>query len=74
MYTLLRNVRIVYRDRRIILQLYRNYKALVEQGKILKGVKQGCGLSLLLFDLYIRDAMKKFSETSGNGVRINVEC
>lgn len=36
-----------------------------------KGVKQGCGLSLLLFNVYTEEAMKEFSTISTYIVIIN---
>ena len=44
-----------------------------EPQNIQKGVRQGCSLSTLLFNLYIEQAVKKVKEKYGKGVRIQGE-
>ena len=64
-------IRDSYRDRRIILQLYKNQRALISRDGPKANISKGCGLSSLLFDLYVGDAEKEFMETSNNGILIN---
>ena len=49
----LRDIKVNYRDIRKILQPYKNKRALISRDelkvKILKGVRQGCGLSTLQY-------------------------
>ena len=73
----LKRLKVDYRDRKIIYQLYKNQTALIgkEQmtAKIGKGVRQGCSLSPLLFNIYVEEAMKEFSAKCTHGIKINGE-
>ena len=70
---------IKYRDRRIIYNLYRGQKAVIqvegyeEEADIQKGVRQGCSLSSLLFSLYVEQAVKKVKEKFGKRIKIQEE-
>ena len=68
----------MYRDRRIILHVYKNQEALMSQdrlqAKISKGVGQRCGLAPLLFNLYVEYMKKEFMGTSNSGIIFNGIC
>lgn len=71
----LRKLKIDYRDRRILYQLYKNQTALIGkervEARIGKGVRQGCGLSPLLFNIYIEEAIQEFLATNSHGIKVN---
>jgi len=59
MFDILKKTEISYKDRSIIHSLYKNEIGIIKRGiseeeaKIMKGVRQGCSLSLYLFNLYV---------------------
>ena len=61
-FQILERLGVKYRDRRVLYNLYKEQVAIVEIGnereigKIRKGVRQGCALSPVMFNLYIYDA------------------
>lgn len=73
----LRNVGLDFRDRRIIYQLYKYQETIIEIGnergtaKIRQGVRQGCSLSPLIFNVFIESAIQKISEIIDKGVKFN---
>lgn len=79
---ILKRINVDYRDRRIITELYKNQTAFIKVGEkqreaaIKRGVRQGCNLSPLLFNIYIEQAINKCKEyCSGikvNGVRVQM--
>lgn len=77
MISLLRNTGLDFKDRRIIYELYKNQETIIEVGnekgtaKIRQGVRQGCPLSPLIFNLFIESAIKIINEKSKEGVKFN---
>ena len=63
LFTIMKEAKINYKDRRIIWSLYREEIAVLrcgqyeQQAKIRKGVRQGCSLSPALFNLYLQRAL-----------------
>jgi len=80
MFSILKRVGIKYKDRRVIYKMYENQKATIKidnleaKADIRKGVRQGCSLSPILFNLYIEYAMNQLKvETPEAGVKIHGE-
>ena len=79
LFEILKMVGIKYRDRRVIYNLYRDQTAVVRvegherEASIQKGVRQGCSLSPLLFNLYIEQAINEVKEKFGDGVTVQGE-
>ncbi|KAE9524312.1 hypothetical protein AGLY_015351 [Aphis glycines] len=67
---------IKYNDRRFIYNMYKSQTVIIQidgkeqAAKIKKGVRQGCILSPMLFNLYIEEAMKELRVEIQKGVRI----
>lgn len=77
---ILRNMEVDNRDVRIIENLYWRQKAavrlngkLTEESQILRGVRQGCILSPLLFNIYSDKIFKRATQEQEMGVQINGE-
>ena len=70
---------IKYRERRVIYNLYKDQTAVVRiegeerKAEVHKGVRQGCSLSPLLFNLYIEQAIQEIKEEYGKGVMVQGE-
>lgn len=79
LFIILGNIGIDDSDRSIIENLYKNQIAVIqyneerEEARIRRGVRQGCGLSPLLFNIYIQQAINEFNETQTSGVYIHGE-
>ena len=79
MFSLLKKLGFKYRDRRTIANMYRNQTATltIEEHKkealIRKGVRQGCSLSPLLFNLYMELAVNDVKEQFRFGVTVQGE-
>lgn len=76
--TILQNIGLDSRDINIIKNLYWNQTAYVQSNcsrnesiKIMKGVRQGCVLSPLLFNLYSETIFQQALEDIGRGIKIN---
>src|SRR5438034_2009761 len=66
-----------WRDRRLIMNLYLNQKAIVriqqeysDEGEIGRGVRQGCSLSPLLFNIYAEAMMVEAMEGIEEGIKV----
>jgi hypothetical protein len=77
MLKILRNIGVDWRDRRLIMNLYMNQKAVVkiqqefsDESEIDRGVRQGCCLSPLLFNIYAEAMMMKAMEGIEEGIKI----
>jgi Reverse transcriptase (RNA-dependent DNA polymerase) len=77
MLKILRQIGVDWRDRRLILNLYMNQKAVVkiqqefsEEGEIGRGVRQGCCMSPLLFNIYAEAMMVEAMEGIEEGIKI----
>ena len=79
LFMILKMTGIKYKERRIIFNLYKNQTAVIRidgyerEAEIKKGVRQGCSLSPLLFNLYIEQAMKEIKEKFGDGITVQGE-
>ena len=77
MMKILESLKVDWRDRRMIMQLYMGQEAVVrtaegeaEPGIIGRGVRQGCPLSPLLFSIYVEMMMVEAMEDVEEGVKI----
>ncbi|CAI6343800.1 unnamed protein product [Macrosiphum euphorbiae] len=76
LFKILKRIGIKYNDRRFIYNMYKSQTVIIQidgkeqEAKIKKGVRQGCILSPMLFNLYIEEAMKELREEIQKGVRI----
>ena len=76
MFKILKQAGIKFRERRLIYNLYQNQTAIINIGdeqreaKIKKGVRQGCVLSPMIFNLYIEEAIKEFKDKIDTGIEI----
>ena len=68
MLRILKEIGMLYNDRRIVHSLYENQVAVIKCGpngaeaRIGKGVRQGCALSPIIFYVYIEKAINKIKE------------
>jgi hypothetical protein len=69
-----------WRDKRLILKLYKAQTTIIDinraiKGKIRKGIRQGCPLSLYLFNIFIKASINELKNNTGeikiNGQRIH---
>ena len=74
---ILRNIGVDWKDRRLIMNLYMYQKAVVkvkqefsEEGEIGRGVRQGCCLSPLLFNIYAEAMMMEAMEDVKEGIKV----
>ena len=77
MLKMLRNIGVDWKDRRLIMNLYMNQKAVVkiqqdcsDESEIGRGVRQGCCISPLLFNIYAEAMMMEAMEGIEEGVKI----
>lgn len=81
LFEILKAAGVKYKDRRIIWCLYKEEKAVIrcgshnEEAAIQQGVRQGCSLSPILFNLYIQKAMDEVRAAliDTHGVRVHGE-
>ena len=73
----LENIEVDSRDRRLIMNQYLNPKAVIQiqqefsdEGEIGRGVRQGCSLSPLLFNIYAEAMMVEAMEGIEKGIKI----
>src|SRR5438132_7472615 len=74
---MLKGIGVDWRDRRLLLTLYLNQKAIVriqqeysDEGEIGRGVRQGCSLSPLLFNIYAEAVMVEVMEGIEEGIKV----
>jgi hypothetical protein len=76
MMKILKMIKIAYRDRRIIRELCKHQSTFIKikdskrEAVIRKGMRQGCNLSPLLFNIYIEQAIKECKEYCA-GIKVN---
>src|SRR6478736_1054213 len=77
MLEILEKIGVDWRDRRLTMNLYLNQKAVVkiqqefsDEGEIGRGVRQGCSLSPLLFNIYAEAMMVEAMEGIEEGIKI----
>ena len=77
MLDILKEIGVDWRDRRLIMNLYLNQKAIVriqqeysDEGEIGRGVRQGCSLSPLLFNIYAEAMMVEAMEGIEEGIKV----
>ena len=79
LFQILKVAGVKYRERRVILNLYKNQTAVIRveeherDAEVGKGVRQGCSSSSLLFNLYIEEAVKEWKEKFGEGIKVQWE-
>lgn len=75
LFSILKKIGISFKDRRIIHSLYKNQTVIIKSGetekeaKIRQGVRQGCALSPVLFNIYMEDALRKVREQKKIGIK-----
>src|SRR5438132_2700983 len=77
MLDILKEIGVDWRDRRLIMNLYLNQKAIVriqqeysDGGEIGRGVRQGCSLSPLVFSIYAEAMMVEAMEGIEEGIKV----
>ena len=80
MMEILKSLKIDWKDRRMIRELYMRQNAVVriadgesEPGILGRGVRQGCPLSPLLFSIYAEMMMKEAMEGVEDGIKVGGE-
>lgn len=79
MFDVLTEIGIDNKERQLIYNIYKNQSAIIEYNGekevalIRRGVRQGCGLSPLLFNIYIQQAINEFRQGRKTGVCIHGE-
>lgn len=76
MFEILKKIGLNYRERRLIYNIYKQQQGLIKiegherQAAIKKGVRQGCSLSPILFNIYVEEAIKEVKDKYRTGVKI----
>ena len=79
MFQILQEAGIAYKDRRLIYNLYKYQTSIIEVDneqrniKVQKGVRQGCILSPIIFNLYAEEAVRKVKNMINGGINFQGE-
>ena len=79
LFQILKVAGVKYREQRVIFNLYKNQTAVIRVdgqervAEVGNGVRQGCSLFPMLFNLYIEQAVKECKEKFGEDIKVQGE-